>query len=534
MAHVLRNWLIGIVLVLGTSMPVMAEVSEDIGEPAADVSIWGVHIITLRATFRDFSPAERAEIVIQRIHDIPLASEYDVSQVRSTEGEYIGVWVIVNRHRVFGFLEDDVPEGIGIEQFGDIVIGRLRVWLDRRQAQQQPQVLWTGLAYSAIATLVFVLAVWITWRGRNGLTQWLAKLNSNQAAQEKIKLGGVNMLPYILNFFTGVFRLLVFTLMALYWYLWLTFVMRQFPYTEGVGERLTDYILSLISKVGGGIVHAIPDLIMVAIIFWLARFVNSIVRNVFDRIESGWLTTRMFDAETAKASRRVIIIMVWIFAGIIAYPYIPGSETEAFKGVSVFLGLMVSLGSAGIISQVLGGLIVVYSRAFQPGDYVKINNYEGIVLVVGVLSTKVKTLRNEEVSVPNAVLLGAATVNYSRLSRTDGLVISTSVTIGYDTPWRQVHDLLLAAAKRCGYARKSPEPRVLQSGLNDWYVAYDLLVCIDSPAQKLLALTELHQFIQDEFAAANVQIMSPHFVDQPDQAVLPGPWEKKVAEAPKS
>lgn len=195
-------------------------------------------------------------------------------------------------------------------------------------------------------------------------------------------------------------------------------------------------VLSQDANEGESIGHykAIPNLVIVAVIFFFARSLNSTLKNLFVRRESGRVRTDFFDQETARATRRVLSIMLWIFAVIIAYPHIPGSQTDAFKGVSVFLGLMISLGSAGMVSQILGGLIVVYSRAFQPGEYIRLGEYEGTVVVVGVLSTKIRTIRNEEISIPNAVLLNTSTTNFSRLSSAEGLVISTSVTIGYDTP----------------------------------------------------------------------------------------------------
>lgn len=217
-------------------------------------------------------------------------------------------------------------------------------------------------------------------------------------------------------------------------------------------------------------------------------------------------------------------MLVWLFAVVIAYPYIPGSGTEAFKGVSVFVGLMISLGSAGIVSQLLGGLIVVYTRAFQPGEYVKIADIEGVVSTVGVLSTKIKTVRNEEITIPNAVLLNATSTNISRLSKGTGVHVSTSVTIGYDTPWPQVHYLLLTGATRTEGLRATPEPVVRQTGLSDFYVEYKLIAYIDDPMQKVKILSDLHQNIQDAFAEAGVQIMSPHFEGQPENNVLPGEW----------
>lgn len=492
--------------------------------PKAKVIVWGMPIVTLQGTYQDKSPGDRAEVIKTHILDIPTAPEYNIDMLEARQGAYSGMWIMVNDERVFALMKEDVPENLSLHQFGENTIVRLQEWLARRQAQQSPGVLLRGLLYAGLATVIFFLILAGLLKGRRFAQIKLDGLNKIKRAREKVQIGGIVLVPYLLMLAATLLRILTIFLIALISYLWITYVLRQFPYSKGTGDRLADFILNLVQEVGSAIVGSIPDLIMVVLIFWLARLVNNILKNIFARIETGRLRSNLFDTETAKATRRVITLLVWVFAAIIAYPYIPGSQTEAFKGVSVFIGLMVSLGSAGMVSQVLGGLIVVYSRAFQAGDYVRIGEHEGTVVVVGVLSTKIRTLRQEEISIPNAVLLAQSSTNFSRLSQNDGLVISTTVTIGYDTPWRQVHELLMAAAKECEGIRSKPEPRILQIALSDWYVEYRLNVHIDNPATQLILLTRLHQLIQDQFAAAGVQIMSPHFVAQPEQDVLPSPY----------
>ena len=297
-------------------------------------------------------------------------------------------------------LEEDAPANLTLQQYGETIIERLRVWLERRDAQQKPQVFMFGLLYSAIASVIFGGLIWLVFRGREKVLHWLEHANNPKTGVSLLQFGSLYLMPYLMMLLSGLIRLFMLLLIGLLGYLWLAYVMRQFPYTIGYGQRLTDYIVELVAKIGLGILHSIPDLIMVGIIFWLAKVVSDIVRNIFMRIEKGRIRSHLFDAETAKATRRVIVVLVWLFSVVIAYPYIPGSDTEAFKGVSVFLGLIVSLGSAGIVSQLLGGLIVVYSLAFQPGEYARIGEYEGTVTAVGVLSTKVKTIKKRKLPFP--------------------------------------------------------------------------------------------------------------------------------------
>jgi small-conductance mechanosensitive channel len=193
---------------------------------------------------------------------------------------------------------------------------------------------------------------------------------------------------------------------------------------------------------------------------------------------------------------------------------LPGSETEAFKGVGVFLGLMVTLGSSGLVNQVMGGFMVTYSRALRLGDFVRIGDVEGTVIHLGLLSTKIRTVRNEEVTIPNAVVASQTTTDYSREGEA-GALTSTSVTIGYDTPWRQVHALLLSAAERTEGLRSAPRPVVLQTALEDFYVKYTLVICLQSQRERMVVLNRLHANIQDLFNEHGVQIMSPHYENDP-------------------
>jgi small-conductance mechanosensitive channel len=238
--------------------------------------------------------------------------------------------------------------------------------------------------------------------------------------------------------------------------------------------------------------------------------------------------------ETAQPTRRLLTGLLWAFAIVVAHPYLPGSQTDAFKGVSVFFGLMVTFGSSGIVNQIMSGFMITYSRALRAGDFVRIGEVEGTVTHLGVLSTKIRTLRQEEVTIPNAVVVAQTTTDYTRLSETDGVFTPTSVTIGYDTPWRQVHALMLQAADRTAGLRAKPKPVVLQAGLEDFYVKYTLFVCLEQQESRPVTLGALHANIQDLFNEYGVQIMSPNYVIDPSapKVVPKQQWFAAPAAAP--
>ena len=226
------------------------------------------------------------------------------------------------------------------------------------------------------------------------------------------------------------------------------------------------------------------------------------------------------DADVAHATQRIFAAIVWIFAILIAYPYIPGSSTDAFKGLGVFVGLVISLGSTGIINQIMSGLFVVYSRALKRGEWVKVNETEGEVLDVGLLAAKVRTIEGQEVTIPNSVLVGTSTRNYTRYGNPDGMSVSSTVTIGYVAPWRQVHALLELAADRTANISKTPKPSVFQRQLSDFYVEYSLVARLDNEKLRIQTVSNLNSAIQDAFNEFGVQIMSPHYMIQPNASMI--------------
>ncbi|MGH2611098.1 MAG: mechanosensitive ion channel family protein, partial [Tepidiformaceae bacterium] len=209
-----------------------------------------------------------------------------------------------------------------------------------------------------------------------------------------------------------------------------------------------------------------------------------------------------------------------VFALVVAYPYLPGSGTAAFQGISVFVGLMVSLGATGVVGQLLGGLVTVYTRAFSIGDFVRIGEHEGTVTEVGALAVNMLTLRKEEITIPNTVVVGASTTNFTRQARQAGGIVATEIGVGYDTPWRQVEDLILEATRRTPGVLAEPRPKVFKSALSDFFVLYRLLFHVQNPAERYVILSDLHAHVLDAFNERGVQIMTPHYEGQPERRVV--------------
>jgi small-conductance mechanosensitive channel len=319
----------------------------------------------------------------------------------------------------------------------------------------------------------------------------------------------------VLDFQRGLVTAVTIGLQLVVLYGVVSSVLELFPYTRPWGESLNGFLLTTVRNLALGAADAMPGLFTVVVILFVARLVARLIRIWFQAVEQGRVIARWVYPETAQPTRRILTTLVWVFAIIVAYPYMPGSETDAFKGVSVFLGLMLTLGSSGLVNQIVSGFTVTYSRALRLGDYVRIGDVEGTVIHLGVLSTKIKTLQLEEVTIPNAVVAAQMTTDYSRFAEKEGVFTSTSVTIGYDTPWRQVHSLLLLAAERTPGLRREPAPRVFQASLEDFYVKYTLWVSLERQESRIITFDTLHANIQDLFNEYGVQIMSPNYLADP-------------------
>jgi small-conductance mechanosensitive channel len=241
------------------------------------------------------------------------------------------------------------------------------------------------------------------------------------------------------------------------------------------------------------------------------------MRLFFHEIEKEALTFKGFYPEWAQPSYRIGRLLVIAFAAVMAFPYIPGSESSAFKGISIFLGVLFSLGSTSFIANILAGYTLTYRRVFKIGDRVKIADFIGDVVETKLQVTHLHTVKNEEIIVPNSMIVSGHVINYSSLAREKGLILHTTVTIGYDAPWRQVHAMLLMAAEKTPGLLREPAPFVLQKSLGDFYVNYELNVHTDNPLEMTKLYSELHQNIQDVFNEYGVQIMSPAYESDPDR-----------------
>lgn len=301
----------------------------------------------------------------------------------------------------------------------------------------------------------------------------------------------------------------VATLLVLYFYF--SLVLAFFPETRYLSENMLHYILTPLREVLKTILDYIPKAFYIVIIVLVMRYILKVIRMFFQRIESGYLKIEGFHAEWAKPTYKLVRLLVFAFTLIIIFPHLPGSSSPAFQGVSVFLGLLISLGSSSAISNMVAGLVITYMRPFKIGDRVKVGATVGDVVEKNLLVTRIRTIKNVDITIPNSNILSSHIMNYSAVADSQGLILNPRITIGYDVNWRQVHQLMLDAAARTEGVMKDPKPFIFQTDLGNSYVEYELNVYTRLANKFDDIYSDLRKNLQDCFNEAKVEIMSPTY-----------------------
>ena len=317
-------------------------------------------------------------------------------------------------------------------------------------------------------------------------------------------------------------------------YLFIPIVLSFFEFTSTWADTLFGYILAPLKSILSSFIGFIPNLFFIAVIIFVNRYVIKLTWLFFFNIGRGDIVLTGFHREWAEPTYKIARTFIIIFTIIVAFPYIPGSQSDAFKGVSIFLGILFSLGSTSVVANVVAGTVLTYMYAFKLGDRVKIGDTTGDVVEKTLLITRIRTIKNIIITIPNSLVMGSHIINYSTSAAREGIILHTTVTLGYDAPWRKVHDTLKAAALMVESVKKEPPPFVLQTGLDDFYVSYELNCYTDKPEAMSLIYSELHQNIQDKCNEAGIEILSPHYAAARDGSAtaIPGDYLPATYEAP--
>jgi len=490
-------------------------------EPAT-IYFWNRPIATMRGSLAGADPQARAARAVFHLNELPLtarAADIELHPIKVEDEDGIG-FTTGNGGILFFLGPNDLDKESGetLASASKAALDRLDEALTARRSERSWPVIRKGLLFTLIGLALLVLFWWLVWKAYHFIFRYLHAKETT--FPYRMRFWGIDFLPHLAGALYTLLRVFAWLLTLGALYSWLTVSLGHFPYTEPWGKQLGGYVFHFFTNLGLAAVDSLPGIFSCIVIFLITRWIVRLGKAFFRQVAYGSIRLSWMDPDVAHATERIFAFVAWVFAVVVAYPYIPGSSTEAFKGISVFFGLVVSLGSSGIINQIMSGLFVVYSKALKPGDWVVVNDKQGEVLEVGLLAVKIRTIEQQEVTLPNSVIVNTTTTNYTRLGKLEGSVASVTVTIGYDAPWRQVHALLLLGAERTENLRNNPAPYVVQRALSDFYAEYTLIVHLQQEKLRIETLSNLHANIQDAFNEYGVQIMSPHYMIQPQENVV--------------
>ncbi|MBX9714759.1 MAG: mechanosensitive ion channel family protein [Pseudomonadaceae bacterium] len=515
---------IGLALLISVPTWSQAAVAEISGADEAQAHVAALvvanrTILVFRGSLLGESPEMRAARARTVINEVLDDSTNLAVSLQSAQENFI---VLLGTRRAFIVAATDADPLVhdSTRAAAEAAADNLRQVVAETQESRDLHFMLSAAAYSAVASVVFVLLIRLIYFARTRVLAVLPRLMLRQA--QALKVGSTQVVDanQLFPLVRRALHTLRWILMLLLGYEWLSFVLSRFPYTRPWGESLNAYLLQVATYLFDGVVSALPGLGIAISIFFIARSVSGFVQRLLRRMSAPGSSDAWLNSETLPPTRRLTSLAIWLFALAMAYPYLPGAGTEAFKGLSVLVGLMISLGASSVVGQAASGLILTYTRTLRPGEYVQVGEHEGTVTEVGMFTTRIRTGIGEVLTIPNSMITGTVTKNYSRTLAGSGYLLDTSVTIGYDTPWRQVEAMLIEAALRTEGLLKTPSAQVLQTALSDYYPQYRLVTQV-SPAHsqpRAAVLSALHANIQDVFNEYGVQIMSPHYIADPQDA----------------
>nr|WP_320132444.1 mechanosensitive ion channel family protein [uncultured Holophaga sp.] len=479
--------------------------------PPGSVTFAGQALFTIQAPLATFSPQARAQFITERLERLsadpftPTPALQLAEQDEATEilcGDTILMTLTDQDAQLAHLARADLAR----ERMATLQDAlRSRTWIARLKAIAF-HALWTLLA-----TAVIALALWLIAQGAKRIRARILALPEGHFRGlriQELELVSFNTLRRMACHLVWTLQTLVALLIA---YLYFSTVFSFFPATRGLAYKLLLLLLTPIRQVGLGILGYLPSLFFLLVIGVVTRFLLKGIHLIFRGIQAGSIKIPNFYPDWAEPSYRMARFFILAFALVVAFPYLPGAGSEGLKNVSLFLGVIFSLGSSGAVSNAVAGVLITYMRPFHVGDRIAVGETVGDVVEKSMLVTRIRTIKNVEITIPNATLLGSQVQNFSAQAQDRGLILHTTVTIGYDAPWRQVHALLIEAAQATEGILREPAPFVLQTSLDDFYVSYQLNAYTREASRQAALYSQLHANIQEHFNRAGVEIMSPHY-----------------------
>ena len=508
--------------------------SDPTGVSVAPVIVDGNKLFRVRG-MPSYPATRRAAEIRQRIIDLASDESFDTAQLTISNEEPIRTTVLAGDRELFNIFEEDAAlENIKRELLAHVYRGLVAEAIEDYRADRSTVKLVNNSLVALAVTALFAVLLWAFSRLIRWLVAWTERDVRRVGQDLANKAFGLFHASQFWTFVAGLLRLIRTIVYLALIYFYLNAVLGLFPWTRPVARTLIRFIINPLESLWLGFISALPNLIFLVILWIVTGYLLKFMRVIFRAIEHGRIQLDGFESEWAMPTYKIVRFLVIAFAVVIAYPYIPGSDSLAFKGISVFVGVLLSLGSSSYIANLLAGLSMTYRGAFREGDRIRVGETVGIVEELKVMITRVRTPKNEIVIIPNSKILNTDVINYSQLAKTRGLLLHTTVSIGYDAPWRQVEAMLIEAARNTQGVNQEPQPFVLQTSLSDFAVEYQINASCSEVTNLLQIYSDLHANIQDVFNEYGVQIMSPAYVADPESAkvVPPERWHAEPASLP--
>ncbi|MFN7513432.1 mechanosensitive ion channel family protein [Microcystis sp.] len=472
-------------------------------------------LFTIRQGIGSFSAQERAKSIttrIEKIADDDALSPEDLTIKIDPEDKNPSI--ILGDTVIATITSKDAKlHSVSQEVLAERALAKIKAAIVRYRQERQPDNLLKDAALTVSATLSTVLIFWVIifissrvfpqiQRLITSLVPGVVFQNFEIISSQTIGIFSLRVLQFIRT-------LIILTIL----YFYLTFVLRLFPWTRKFGDGFLQYFFSALEVISQEIAKYLPNIFIILIIVFITHYLLRAIKPFFTGLERENLVINGFYPDWAKPTYNLLSLLIIALAIVIAFPYLPGFNSPAFQGVSVFLGVLFSLGSTSAIANVVGGIILIYTRSFQLGDKISIGDVIGDVIEKGLLVTRIRTPSNRIITIPNSSLLNTNVINFTVSQREfkQPLILQTTVTLGYDLPWRKVHATLKEAALATQFIVSEPAPFVLQTSLDDFYVSYQLNAYTDHPSKMVYIYSELHQNIQDKCNEVGIEIMSPHY-----------------------
>ena len=492
--------------------PQTAPASQDLEaerDRAAPVLVGGEPILWVTTGIGPYTAQSRADRIGQRVKEAVRDRTIADPTVTVTEADGSSELRVGPRLLMVVTQQDARSIGAARAAIAAQYARELEVAIRAERLRYAPATLIRSGIYGLIATLALGVTVWLILRLALSIRGGLERRRARRPL--RVQRAEIVSADRVSRAIDRAIRVIRVVLILLAFDLYLTLVLGLFPWTRAVSATLLDYVLTPVRVAGAAFVGYLPKLLFVIVITAIVYAAIRLVGLFFNQIRQGRVVFASFPAEWADPTNKIARVLLVAFGVVVAFPYLPASDSPAFAGVSVFLGVLVSLSSSSAISNMIAGVVMTYTGAFRLGDRVKLGDAFGDVIETSLLATHVRTIKNEDITIPNSIVLGGTVINYSRAAKTAGLILHTSVTIGYDAPWRKVHELLVEAALATPGVLHEPRPFVWQTALNDFYVTYEINAYTDAPRDMIDIYAALHARIQDAFYAAGVEIMSPHY-----------------------